>query len=69
MAQVRILDLVKGKTARFDRFCDQNLWYVTEDGFEFPVPVEDTKGGVFNREEKAMHMMRWIRKHVKRLES
>lgn len=44
------------------------LWYETETGFKFPVPISDTGDGVFNYEEKAILLMRYIRKHVKFLE-
>jgi hypothetical protein len=64
---MKITDIVKdNKTARFDRYTDGNLWYVTEGGFDFPIPVEDTRGGVFQAEEKALHLMRWIRQHLAR---
>lgn len=63
---MKITDIVKNnKTARFDRYTDGNLWYVTEGGFDFPIPVEDTRG-VFQAEEKALHLMRWIRQHLAR---
>jgi hypothetical protein len=62
-----ILDRVKGKVATFSFYQDGNLWYEV-DGYEFPVPVEDAKGGVFNQEEKAIHLMRWIRIHMERAE-
>lgn len=57
---------VKGMV-RFSYFRDGALWYVAEDGWEFPVPVADTdnsQGGspTFNAEEKGMLLMRWMRK-------
>jgi len=30
-----------GKKVRFSFYRDKELWYVTEDGFEFPVPIDD----------------------------
>jgi len=66
---VKITELVRdNKMARFDRYSDGHLWYATEDGFEFPIPVEDTRGGVFRGEEKALHLMRWIRQHLSKLQ-
>ena len=58
-----------GKVARFAYYRDQALHYKTEDGFLFPVPVDDAGSGTFNTEEKAILLMRYIRKHVARLES
>lgn len=60
---IEIKDMVKdGKRVRFERYSKGELWYVTEDGFEFPVPVSDTGDGSFLAEDKAMLFMRWIRK-------
>lgn len=61
LARRKILSLVKNKTANLRCYSDGNLWYETEDGFRFPVPIEDAKGGVFNHEERAIRLMRWIR--------
>lgn len=52
----------KGKRVRFTRFHAGELWYVTESGFQFPVPLSDTGDGSFLSEDKAMLYMRWIRK-------
>lgn len=49
---------------KFARCADQALWYKTDDGWEFPVPLDDTKGATFLAEEKAIFFMRWIRKHI-----
>ena len=51
-----------GQRVRFLRYSKGELWYSTEDGFEFPVPVSDTGDGSFMAEDKAMLFMRWIRK-------
>lgn len=53
-----------GKKVRFVRYFDQQLWYETEEGFEFPVPVEDIGNATFLAEDKAILFMRYIRKHV-----
>ena len=64
-----IKDLVKeNKKARFVYFRDGALHYETEDGFVFPVPVDDAGSATFNAEEKAMLLMRYIRKYMKVLE-
>lgn len=61
-------DMVKGKKVTFSFYRDKELWYKTEDGFEFPVPIEDIGGAVFLAEDKAILFMRWIRKHMKTID-
>lgn len=56
------------KRVTFVRFKEGNLWYQTECGFEFPVPVEDTGTATFLPEDKALLFMRYIRKHIAYLE-
>ena len=53
------------KTVKFTFYRDNALHYETEDGFIFPVPVEDAGSATFGSEEKAMLMMRYIRKQMK----
>ncbi len=68
----KIKDLVKDKTATFNYYMDGNLCYTIPTGsgpdgngeFKFYVPLEETKGACFNREMKALTMMRWVRKHM-----
>ena len=56
-----IKDIVKNKNpCTFQNFRKGHLWYKTDCGFEFPVPVDP--------EEKPMLMMRYIKKHLKALE-
>ena len=61
----KIIDMVKDKKVTFVRYRRLELWYTTECGFEFPVPIEDTGDADFYAEEKAMLYMRYIRKHIK----
>lgn len=44
------------------------LYYTTECGFEFPVPVDDTGDATFNAVEEAPMLMRYIRKHISNIE-
>ncbi len=53
-----------GKLVNFQYYRKGELWYKTECGFMFPVPVSDVGDGTFNAEEKAMLMMRYIRKQI-----
>jgi len=64
LALMTLTEMVKGKTVRFKFYKDGDLWYETEDGFEFPVPIHDTGTGIFRAEDKAVGYMRWIRKHL-----
>jgi len=65
-----IKDMVKDNKKVFFTFYRQgNLWYKTEDGFDFPVPIEDAGDGVFLDIDKAMLYMRYIRKHIEYIES
>ena len=58
---------------KFSRFVNveakKELWYVCDDGFEFPIPLSDTEGAEFKSSDKGMFFMRWIRKHMSLIES
>ncbi len=58
-----------GKKVQFVRYQTNELWYKTECGFEFPVPLSDTGEAAFLSEDKALLFMRWIRKHVDTINS
>jgi len=58
-------DMVKdGRKVRFAFFRGTELWYRTECGFEFPVPISDVGDAVFLAEDKALLFMRYIRRHL-----
>ena len=59
---------MNGKTVSFSHFVSNELWYKTECGFEFPVPIEDTDNATFLNMDKALLFMRYIKKHIKFLE-
>ena len=62
---MNIKDMVSdGKKVKFLHYKHGELWYITETGFEFPVPVKDTGDGVFLPEDKAIFFMRYIRQHI-----
>ncbi len=52
------------KKVTFTHYCHKELWYTTECGFEFPVPVEDCGDATFLPEDNAPMFMRYIRKHM-----
>ena len=47
-------EIVKNKKVRFKFYKDGELWYETEDGFEFPISIADTGTGVFKAEDNAI---------------
>lgn len=53
----------------FQCYRQSELWYVTDSGFESSVPVEDIGDGVFQRDDKALLFMRYIRKHLPAIEA
>ena len=60
-----IKDMVgDNKQVTFLRYQEKELWYKTECGFEFPVPIDDTGNAEFKASDKALLFMRWIRKHL-----
>ena len=40
------------------------LWYKTDCGFPFPVPISDTGDGTFMNQDKAFLFMRYIKKQL-----
>ena len=58
-------EMVSGdKKVRFLYYRKGDLWYITECGFVFPVPIADTGDGTFVAEDRAMLFMRYIRKYI-----
>jgi hypothetical protein len=53
-----------GKLVHFQFYRKGELWYKTDDGFEFAVPVADAGDGVFLASDKAMLFLRYIRKQL-----
>ncbi len=57
--------MVKGnKKVHFSFYRDETLWYETDCGFMFPVPISDIGNATFSAEDKALLFMRYIRKHL-----
>lgn len=55
--------IANGRKVRFTHYKSGELWYVTECGFAFPVPIADAADACFLAEDKALLFMRYIRKH------
>ena len=53
---------------RFSFYRDGSLWYETECGFRFPVPVAEVGTATFLAEDRAILFMRYIRKHLTSLD-
>lgn len=60
--------IIGGKMVTFSHYKQKELWYKTECGFEFPVPVCDTGDATFMNTDKAIMFMRWINAHIKNIE-
>lgn len=66
---MKIKDIVKGQKAHFVFYRDRALFYETDNGFQFPVPIDDAGSATLNQEEKAILLMRYIRKHLEKTEA
>ena len=56
--------IVNNQQVRFSFYRDRQLWYETECGFRFPVPIEDAGTATFLAEDRAILFMRYIRKQM-----
>ena len=54
----------KNKIVKFVRYREGEFIYVTECGFEFPVPISDIGTATLLAQDKAILFLRYIRKHV-----
>lgn len=63
-----IKDHVQGY-ATFVYYRDSALWYCTQTGVLFPVPIDDIGNATFLAQDKAMLFMRYIRKHLAAIEN
>jgi hypothetical protein len=68
MMNLDVKENVRG-TATLQYFRNNALWYRTEAGLMFPVPVEDIGDATFNPTEKGLFLMRWVRKHIEVLKA
>ena len=60
-------DHVKGRSS-FKFYRSGIVYYLTDTGLEFPVPIDDLDGASVTASEKSLYFMRWIKKHLKTLE-
>ena len=59
--------IVNNQKVRFSFYRDGQLWYETECGFRFPVPIADTGTATFLVEDRAILFMRYIRRQLAEL--
>jgi hypothetical protein len=60
---MNLKEMIQGKV-RFRFYRDANLYYETENGILFPVPVADIGTATFLAEDKAILFMRYIRQFI-----
>lgn len=64
-----IKDMVKDKQkVSFLFYRDGQLWYGTDCGFEFPVPVSEAGTATFFAQDRAILFMRYMRRHIECLQ-
>lgn len=64
---MNLTELIKGNTATIDRYRAQHIYYnIAHEGvtYTFPVPLEDVQEATLNQTEKAITLMRYIRKSL-----
>ena len=61
---MNIKDMIKNKSVTFEHYFDGELWYKTDCGFLFPVPISDIGNATFLKSDKAILFMKWIKKHL-----
>ena len=59
--------VVNNQKIKFSFYRDKELWYVTECGFCFPVPIIDVGTATLLHEDRAILFMRYIRKYLDKL--
>lgn len=70
LPQRSIKDMLSGdKVVRFTHYVKGELWYATECGFPFPVPISDIGDVTFPATDRAMLYMRYVRKEIEHLQS
>ena len=56
--------VINDQKVNFSFYRDGILYYKTEKGLLFEVPISDAGSGCFNGQDKAVLFMRWIRKQI-----
>lgn len=67
---MKLIDMVKDKQkVRFLYFRLGEMWYSTENGFAFPVPVAEVDNATLSPEEPAMLFMKFIKRQLEKTET
>lgn len=62
---MNLKDMIKdNKKVHFKFYRSHILFYETDDGFLFEVPVSEVGTGTMERDDRAILFMRWIRKQI-----
>ena len=61
--------VMENRQACFVYYRDSSLWYVTEANELFSVPIDDIGNATFNYKEKAILLMRYMRKWNESIEA
>ena len=67
ITDMKIFDIVNNNTARFSHYRAGFVYYrikIINMVYEFPIELSDVGNGTLNRDEKAITLMRWIRKAI-----
>ena len=62
---MKLIELIKDQQVHYQYYRENELWYETDNGFKFPVPISKKEIGnaTFLRDDKAILFMRYIRKY------
>lgn len=63
----KVTDCIKGFVT-FEFYRKGYLYYNCENGFQFRVPIKDTGDAAFNKKDKGIMFMRYIRKELEMVE-
>lgn len=63
-----VKEMVKDKVVNLLYYRDGDIWYTTECGFQFPVPISDVGTATLLAQDKAILFMRYINKHLKTIQ-
>ena len=68
MPSLNIVDHVRDNQKVHFKFYRMGiLYYETDKGLLFEIPISDTGSGSFNVEDKAINYMRWIRPQIEKI--
>jgi hypothetical protein len=59
--------VMENRRVKFVKYFDGDLWYETEFGEQFPVPISEAGTASFLAEDKALLFMRYMKKENERV--